>query len=95
MAERVVNMRSLRNERDWLPGSLDEAAMVHAALENAGLSNQVSNGIVGWLVAKSFGHEDRTMPATRSTYRKVLAGLQSPLSSRDDMVGYLSPAEAA
>ncbi len=81
MAMAEINLRALRNEAEWLPSSLDDVVAIHDVLKASGQSDQVTNGIVGWLVSKKAGRPDNLGSPTRSTYRKVLAGLESPLPS--------------
>lgn len=81
MAVAVVNLRALRNEADWLPRTLEDAALVRSVLVDDGQTEQVVNGITGWLVAKANGQPDRTEASTRARYRRVLASLESPLPS--------------
>lgn len=99
MAVMTVNKRALRNEAAWLPRSLDDVVIVTRVLAEAEVPNQMANGIVGWLVAKSAGLPDRTSERSRAAYRKVLDGLESPLESPDsrsgppsgDILGYRKP----
>jgi hypothetical protein len=76
----VVNLRSLRNEADFLPASIDDAAAVRAAVLEAGHTPALADGLVGWLIAKAAGHADNSSPTTRSRYRRILATLPPTVS---------------
>lgn len=87
----VVNLRALRNEADFLPSSIDDAARVRQAIIDAGNPAQVADGIVGWLISKAAGHPDRTASDTRSRYRRILATLP-PTVGNNATGRYLSKA---
>ncbi len=76
-----VNERALRNEADWLPQTLSDVVCVRRSLLDAGTRREMADPIVTWLILKASGEPDITSATTRSRYRKVLAGLESPLRS--------------
>jgi hypothetical protein len=86
MAEQLINLRALRNEREWLPRSLDDAILIRQTLMSAGISRAKADGILGWLLGKVKGEIDTTTATVRSDYRKVLAELQSPLLVQADAI---------
>lgn len=70
------NPRALRNEADYLPGSLEDLIELRSRVITAGHSAPVANGLIGWLLSKANGEPDVTGPDTRAKYRKILAGLE-------------------
>jgi hypothetical protein len=86
MAEQLINLRALRNEREWLPRTLDDAIGIRRTLLDNGVPAERTAGIVSWLIAKAAGETDVTSGLTRARYRKVLAELQSPLLVQADAI---------
>jgi hypothetical protein len=81
MAVVQVNERALMGEAGWLPGSFEDVVLVRRLLIRSGVRREQVDPLVTWLVLKAAGEEDTTASTTRSRYRKILAGLESPLPS--------------
>lgn len=65
-----------RNEADWLPSDVDDLVELRRRVIELGQSPSVANGLVGWLLSKAAGEEDRSGPNTRARYRRILAELE-------------------
>lgn len=70
-----INPRSLREEADYIPKTLDELADLKARLHAADLTASVVYGLCAWLTDKATGRPDTTSPTTRASYRRVLREL--------------------
>lgn len=68
-----TNPRSIREERAFLDADVDDLRAIHDAVIELGESPRVARNLVGWLVLKQTGGEDRTSSNTRSEYRKIIA----------------------
>jgi hypothetical protein len=70
-----MTARHLRNEVEYLPGSLSELLEVRADVMRAGYSRRIADGLCTWLLAKAAGEVDTTATNTRSRYRRILSEL--------------------
>lgn len=75
-----ANDRSLRDEAEWLPTSVEELAKVIALVDRRYSRPQVA-GMADWLVRKVMGWPDPTSSATRAKYRRILRELQPDLDA--------------
>ncbi|HLY84796.1 MAG TPA: hypothetical protein VKQ71_17560 [Acidimicrobiales bacterium] len=64
-------------EAPHLPRDLSDAAVLADRLRDAGYPAAAVSGCVNWSIDKALGRPDRTGPATRSRYRKMLAALST------------------
>jgi hypothetical protein len=71
-----ANPRSLREEADYIPKSLDELAEFRDKAIGAGLPSSLVNGLVSWLTGKATDRPDTTSSATRAGYRKAIRDLR-------------------
>lgn len=71
----IDTRRDLRIEAHFLPETVDDLVELRQAILEAGHSESVAHGIVGWVVGKGAGETDALGSRTRSTYRKILAEL--------------------
>lgn len=69
-----IHVRSLRDEAEWLPSSLDDLAELIALADQRYRRPEMA-GLVDWLVRKVMGWPDPTSSATRAKYRKMLREL--------------------
>lgn len=76
-----VYKRALRGEAEWLPEDLADVIAIRRTLLESGLPSETVAGIMAWLVVKSAGERDTTSEPTRARYRRILAGLDSPVSN--------------
>ena len=70
-----INRRALRDEAAFLPLTMESVQELRRALQDAGHSHRVANGVCSWLMAKQNGESDETAPDTRSRYRRILTEL--------------------
>ena len=80
----TINPRSYQEERRYVGVGLDQLiALRRRLITEAGASDQIAAGLIGWIVAKSAGDPDHTSAPTRSTYRKLLRRLDGPLTEEE------------
>lgn len=70
-----LRRRDLRNEATYLPTSVEELVALRQAVIDLGHTEQIANGLIGWLIAKAGRQPDAGSARTRSAYRKILAEL--------------------
>lgn len=73
-----TNQHSRLPEEDWYPHTLEDLLDLRNAVIDAGVSARTADRLVAWVLTRSAGEPDSTSGPTRSSYRKVLAGLPGP-----------------
>jgi hypothetical protein len=70
-----INPRSITDEGPFIPASLADVIDLRQRVLDAGHSESVANGVVGFVVAKAAGEATPLTDVTRSRYRRILREL--------------------
>ena len=64
-------------EQDFTPTTVADLVELRRAVLDAGWSDAVANGLIGWLVGRSTGGVDTSGAPTSARYRRILRQVHS------------------